>query len=365
MDNATNRRKSLGERMKERLKATNVKAVLRAVTISMVLLLVVIASAMQLVLDPARLTWNTWLATTGVMVAIYVVGIFLGESWGKDHQRTYSRGKYQYLLHQFRERVRKIDEARLFSSFDKWYAGFARKHERMVMEDYLLEFGVVDSDVVLDNLARFQERSVREGVLLHPVRMEDGRFVSTKTAEQLQAVDDILRGELNLRTPSSNFYLTEYMHQRLDILKAPEEINRRKRSAELFGRGARIASSVILSAFWAMVTVQDFMDAGNTQAWMDLLSRVVAVFTSIFNGYLNGVIYVGLDGDLLDNKTRVLDQFLNDVENGAFKPGTQQEEAREEYERYRREHPVAEVEVVQMGEDGNAMVVVPSQGKEE
>lgn len=346
------KKSSLGQRLKDRLKATNVKSLLRAISIILVLLLVVIASVMQLALDPSKLTWNSWLASTGVMVAISVVGIFLGESWGKDHQRTYSAGRYQYLLHQFRERVKRVDEGKLFSSFDKWYLDFSKKHERIVMNDYLLEFGMIDSEVVLDNLVRFKENAVREDVLKHPVKMGDGKFVSTKTKEQLQAIDDILNGELSLRNPSSNFYLTEYTYQRVYILKAPEEINKKKKSAEVFGRGSRIVFSIVLSAFWAMITVQEFMDAGNTQAWMNLVSRIVAVFTSIFNGYLNGVIYVGLDGDLLDNKTRVLDQFLNDVDNGTFKMRSQQEDAKEEYEKYQREHPVAKVEVVEKKDSG-------------
>lgn len=338
---------------KEWLSKTNAKAFMRSLSVFFLVLCITVASVMQLALKPENISWTDWIGNTGVMVAITIVGIFLGESWGTDHQKNLRDGKYQLSLHNFRGKVGEISTRSLRSPFQKWYIDFMHRRQREHRISYLQQFGVIDAEIVVDEIDRFRDFDFVEKVRRRPVQTEGGKYVATKNEEQLRAIQDILDGEVSIKAPSSAYYMSELpWGSTLDILDVPAMLQKKRRQAELVGRGVRIFVSVLLSAFWAMITVQEFMDAGNTQAWMNLVTRITLVVTAIFNGYLNGVVYVSLDTAAFENKVAVLDEFVGDVNAGRFAIIDQQEEAKKEFEKWETEHPVQKVEVVEKAEAG-------------
>ena len=71
-------------------------------------------------------------------------------------------------------------------------------------------------------------------------------------------------------------------------LKDKEKINR------TINRSVKIVSSIIVSITMGVLTVTDFMNGNDATAWVNLISRITALLTSLLSGWLSGTVDVKL-----------------------------------------------------------------------
>ena len=110
----------------------------------------------------------------------------------------------------------------------------------------------------------------------------------------------------------------------------------------------KIGSSLGISLIWGLLTVNDFISGNDTQAWVNLVSRISALFTSFFSGWMASVKDVKIQARILINKYRVLKMFHNHYMSKLFIAKSDDELADEELKAYnkKKEERRASVEIV-------------------
>ena len=327
-------------------KAFTMKKAIKALTIVGGLALIVFMTVANVTLDPTKTSWATWLTNALIMVGIMVFGLVMGESVGTDRQTEKRGGLYQTnmgLFYQAKEAI--SDIAIYFPQFFLWYRETERYNKRI---NFLMEngFEYAWAKAIIDNLEIDDlPRLTREAVCYE----RNGKKVIIKRIgqEKEEAVRKVLDGSIAIDSPSYSYYLSANAHDNKQYtLEQAKEISKSIRINKGANRALKILSSLFISAIWAMVTVNDFMDGGSAQAWLNLISRITSFVTSFSSGWATSVVNVKLEALRLENKTTVLKNFRACVDKKEFSPRSYEEEAQAEWEREEKAREEAKANVI-------------------
>lgn len=327
-------------------KAFTMKKAIKALTIVGGLLLIVFMTVANVTLDPTHTSWASWATNALIMVGIMVFGLTMGESVGEDKQTEKRGGLYQTNMGLFYEAKEAIaDIAIYFSQFYLWYKDKERYEKRI---DFLMENGLeyawakaIIDNVPLDDLPRLLKESV--------AYEKDGKRIIVKriAEDKAEAVRKALDGSIIIDSPSYSYYLSAGAHDNKKYtLEQAKEISRNIRINKGVNRALKITSSLFISAIWAMVTVNDFMDGGSAQAWLNLISRITSFVTSFSSGWATSVVNVKLEALRLENKTKVLTDFRASVDKREFIVKSYEEEAEALFKQEERAREEAKANVI-------------------
>ena len=84
----------------EKLKAINIKNVVRSFTLIWGVILIVIMTLVNLGFDQ-NFNFLNWLSNSLIIFGIIVYGLLMGESWGKDNRKHDQKGLYYKSLNDF------------------------------------------------------------------------------------------------------------------------------------------------------------------------------------------------------------------------------------------------------------------------
>ena len=327
-------------------KAFTMKKAIKALTIIGGLLLIVFMTVANVTLDPQKTGWKEWATNSLVLVGIMVFGLVMGESVGEDRQTEKRGGLYQTNMGLFYEAKKAIEDIEIyFSQFFLWYKqkeNYTKRIEFLVDEGFDQQWAKAIIDCLEpDDIARL----TRESILYE----RNGRKIIIKriAPERVEAVRKALDGTIKIDAPSYSYYLSANAKENKKYtLEQAKEINKSIRINKGANRGLKIITSLAVSAIWAMVTVNDFMDGGQAQAWLNLISRLTSFVTSFSSGWATSVVDVKLQALLLENKTTVLKNFRACVDKKEFTPKTYEEEAKAIWEQEEKEREEAKENVV-------------------
>lgn len=347
--------------IKERLKKMNAKNAIRLASLLFGLLLIVLITVAQLGIDPEKLNLLDWLANTLILIFIMVFGLLMGESIFYDRQREKSDGLYSVWLTKLQKLLEEINPFSIH--FSQWYRDFTLKELRDKKIEMLIK-GEVDAEyaeaivdkVKLSDLEELGKRAIKIGDV----------FIEQQNPVQIEAIRYVLEGNVKLNASKPSYFLSAF--DDADAKYESEQGRQYKKEIAFnkqFNRGFKIVSTVVISAIWGMFTVRDFMDGADMQAWMNLVTRVFALVSSLFSGGISSVTTVKIEAKAFRNKYSVVSKFKHAFISGSFVPVSANEKAKAHYEKYLKELEEAKNNVVdpEVEEPNGAMPKLLTGGK--
>jgi len=325
---------TFAEKLKKNM---NMKKAIKAFTIVMGLALIVVMTAVNVAFDTGKLNLKDYLCNSLILVGIMVFGLIMGESVGEDRQLERAGGLYQTNMGCYFEARKAMEDNEIY--FPQFFDWFKAKRSYQKRLSYLIDNGFEHqwAKAIADNLeAHDLEKLTKQSL------QANGVIIKRITEEQADIVKRLFDGSLNLDATNYSYYLTAHgKANSKDVLEQPGVFVRDLKTNKLINRGLKIVSSLFISFLWSTMTVKEFMDAGNAQAWLNLVSRLTAFITSFCSGWATSVIDVRIKADIIENKTEVLKTFLSCMAKGEFKPMSYEESAKAQYEREEKERQEA------------------------
>lgn len=196
----------------------------------------------------------------------------------------------------------------------------------------------------------------------HHGKESETRYYNQITEEQAEYIISLKLGVKKIKLVEPGYYLTV---SSIDVDKTDSEKSGRESYKKTVKLIISIASKVLITLIPAMILAalardltQEGVDAA--EAWATFFSRMFALLSSSFMGYMVGCQMNDIDADYIRLRVHVHERYLQDKD---FKPLTQQEEARQEFiERVKKDN---EDYTKQLGLDNNPIVHAPVLIKEE
>lgn len=291
-------------KLKEWAKRVNLKYVLKTGVFFGGLLIVTICSVANIGLDFSKWDWQSWAGKSILITGIEIFGLLVGESIGGDRQKEQVNGKYQLKLKEHDLAVKRIEQ---IQSYLPQYLMKLTREELQNMKMQALYFvGIEQADLVikltleeLDQLHKRASNFYGEDLL----KLND---------DQYKVAVEVLNGLITIHCPNAAYFLiADRQITNKSYLEEGQEIDNEIKHNKILGRAGKILSSLAISVIWSLFTVNDFMDVASTEAWTNLISRIVALFTSFAAGYGSAIIDVKLRANKLEYKTKILTFLYN------------------------------------------------------
>lgn len=317
------------EKLKERFKRYNVKTLLKFMTLLWAVALIVLMTLAHVGLDPENMDFNTWLSKAVLMIGISIFGLVMGEGIGRDKQMGDPNGLFQRNMAQYnevREQIRKNEMC-----FGDFLNDYRIKETEKKKLNYLMNNGVEKAEEVL----KYIQLSDLDELAQHPIKLENGTIIRQLGEEQIKAIKKVLKGKIIVEASNNAYYLSAYSHNtETSILEVGSSLDKAIKSNLSFNRTFKLLTSILFSLIWAMVTVDDFISGDNIAAWVDLISRLMTLFSCLFSGLSSARIDVKLKAKQLENKYIILRQFKESCDSGLVNKVSYEEKAKQEYETY-------------------------------
>lgn len=318
--------------MKEKIKNINIKNMIKVFTLVWGLALIVVMTITNVGIKE-EFDFFQWLSNSLILLGIMVFGLLLGESIGKDKQVEKVGGLYQRNLLEYNTFRKLVDPIIVF--FSQYYQWFMPKELRDKKINFLIMNGVemkkaeyIVDYCTIDDFFELQQ---------HPIERE-GIIIRKLTSIEIEPVEDVLSGKIKLDLSNPSYYLSAFgLSNSKSVLEIGKQLDKEIKFNRKSNRIIKISVSLIVSLLLGILTVKEFMEGGDSQAWLNLISRVTALFTSLLSGWLSAVVDVKLRAEKLSNKTTILKMFKNAIDMKIFIPKSESELAKEELSNYLKE----------------------------
>lgn len=317
--------------MIEKLKKINIKFVVKSFTMVWGLVLIILMTITNVGLRQ-DFNWLAWLSSSLIIFGITVFGLLMGESSGRDKQTTKPDGLYQINKEKYEE-TRELVDSELnyfpqFYDYEKEQEYFRKKLDHITSQNITRE----QAELIVLNC---QKEDI-ELLKTQPLKLENGKVIRKITDEEvIEVIMDVFEGRVKFEAEPVNYFLTlDGSSKNIGMLEEGTYTDKEIKTNKKTHRIVKIISSFVFSLAWGLLTVYDFISGDDTQAWVNLVSRVAALFTSFYSGYLSAVIEIKLEAKKIMNKVVVLRLFHNALLQKIFIPKLENELAMEEYEKH-------------------------------
>lgn len=321
-------------------KGINKKVLLGIFSILMCLALIIVCSFVPFVIDPSQWQTTQFLTDELIISAIVIMSMvsvmFIGQaSNAQNPQSRIAKARVDFFaslgqivaksVNAFRQWIKKILQPEDIKAIKE------RKLRQLGIDDiYILEL----DDVQLKDLSIAPQR--------YPIEKSNndddkkGRYFKKISKEQYKAILKIKKSGNNVRFVEPEYYLS--VKNLTDTRTVSERaVNEGKKKR--FFLSSSIISKLLMTIVSAMIfasLVRDLTaDVDQAAAWAKFASRVWAMISSSFMGYIVGTQMNDIDAEYIEMRTQVHTRYLQDE---TFKPLSQQEEAKQEFiERVREE----------------------------
>lgn len=310
-------------------KGMNRKILLASFAIMFAMGFIVISSFFPFIIDPKRWQNAEFLSDELIICAIVAFGtvaaLFIGQAGNAQDERSeIARSKVT-----FQSTVEKITD---YNRFWQWIRRVFQPGDLEEVKNRLMhEVGLTDT--LLLNL------SVEEISTLVGTSQKIGdKFYQSITKKQYKRLLEIKEGKARIDFVEPSYYLTAKVGEPTKTLseKAGSE---GKRKVVLLSYS--LVSKMVVTVITSMIFASLVYDTTNgsvqqAEAWMKFISRLFALSTSCFMGYMVGVQTNNIDADSINDKVIVLRKYMQDT---TFVAKTRDELAKEEFvERVRKEN---------------------------
>ena len=314
--------------LKKILDGLDVKKLLRICTIFITLAIIVFMTITNLGLND-NINWLDWFGNVMILVGISIAFLVFGESGGYDKQKNKKDGLFQNTLiklENFLETVIKPIKI-YFGQWFNWYQPIELENKKI---DFLISYGVdsvkakrIVKCCTLKDLSTLKNETKEYQTLYN----ENEKYVIRQLEEyEILPVTEVLEGNIKLDVPAPGYFLSPFEDATSDReLERGKSIVKKIKANKTLKRGLKIAITIIICILWVFFTVKEFMRGDDTQAWLNLVSRLLAALTSYLSGYLTSVTTVKLESQILENKLLILQLFASATEKKIYPMFSQDE----------------------------------------
>lgn len=335
------------EKFKTKLKALNLKTILRASVILIATGLIVFMTIANLGLRD-EVNWLEWFGNVMILVGIAVIFLFLGESGGYDKLKDKINGVYQTALKKLEDMIASIQHIKIyFAQFFKWYKPQELESKKI---DFLITFGVDPRKAErIVKCCTVRDLESLKNTSKDYKALNDDKVYFIRQLEEFEVVpvEEVLKGKIKLDTPAPTFFLTS-QGKATDkrMLEQGKQYEKDIATNKKLNRGVKIGMFLLISIVWAFFTVKDFMSGDDASAWLNLVSRLLMAVSSYLSGFISAVITIKLEALIFDNKYNVLSMFKTAYEKHLFPCYTEEQLDEMDREEMRRKEEEAKASVI-------------------
>ncbi len=331
--------------MLKKIKDITFKKFVKAFAIAWMVVFIVVMTITNVGIDE-HFNWLKWLGSAMILFGIAVFGIFIGESMGIDAQRekiirddkgNIIGGLYQKNLSEYNAFRLLVDSIIIyFPLFYDWLVP-QRLESKQINFLIMNDVNPKKAKKIVQYCSFDDLWSLKQGAIKKEVNGKE-IYIDKLSEHEIEPVEEVLRGSVKLELSGCSYYIQAFAESnQRDILEEGEGYKKAKTFNKRSSRAIRLVSGLVISLALGILTVNDFMKAGQGQAWMNLVTRIGNLVTALLSGWLSGVTEVKIEANAIENKTDVLKLFKSAYDKQLFELYDENEMAKKHYEEQEKE----------------------------
>ena len=318
------------EKFREKI---NKKVLLGLFSLLMCLGLIIVCSFVPFIIDPRRWQTNEFLTDELIISAIVIMSMVSVMFIGQANNAQSERSNIAKARAEFFVSVKTVI-AKGVNAFRQWIRKVLQLEDvQTIKERKLRGLGIDDililelDDVQLLDLTKNAQRYA----IPNAENEEDrkGRYFKKITEEQYKGILNIKKTEFNFKFVEPEYYLSvKNLTDTRTVSERAVNEGKKKRfylSSSIF---SKLAITIVSAMIFASLVRDLTADVDQAAAWAKFASRVWAMISSSFMGYIVGVQINDIDAEYIEMRIQVHTRYMQDTE---FKPLSQQEEAKQEF----------------------------------
>lgn len=314
-------------------KGVNKKVLLGVFSILMCLALIAVCSFVPFVIKPENWQTNEFLTDELIISAIVIMSmvsvIFIGQANNAQNENSrIARSRVDFF--------KSLEEvvSRNVNAFRQWVRKVLQPEDiKAIKERKLRNLGIDDVLVLELDDAQLVDLSI--SAQRYPIpnaeseEDQKGRYFKKITHEQLLGIRAIKSSDKTIKFVEPEYYLSV---KNLTDSRTVSERAANEGKKKTFYLSSSIFSKLLVTIVSAMIfasLVRDLTaDVDQAAAWAKFVSRMWAMISSSFMGYMVGTQMNDIDAEYIEMRIQVHTRYLQDT---GFKPLSQQEEAKQEF----------------------------------
>ena len=311
----------------------NKKVLLGVFSIFMCLGLIIVCSFVPFVIDPKQWQTNQFLTDELIISAIVIMSMvslmFIAQASNAQNEQSNLAKARRDFFASVKEVISKG-----ISAFRQWVKKVLQPEDVQTIKERKLRALGID-DVLILELDDNQLLELSKNAQRYPIPTADneedqkGRYFKKITEEQYQGIVEIKKSDAKIRFVEPEYYLSV---KNLADTRTVSERAANEGKKKRFVLSSSIMSKLVMTILSAMIfasLVRDLTsDVDQAAAWAKFASRMWAMISSSFMGYIVGVQMNDIDAEYIEMRVQIHKRYMQDTE---FKPLSQQEEARKEF----------------------------------
>lgn len=326
----------------EKFRNINFKSLARVFSILWMFVFIIVMTITSIRIDE-NFNWLTWLGSALILFGITVYGLFVAESMAKDYgkkrivrneKQEIIGGEYQLALKNYNTYRESIDP--IIGYFDTFYNWYVPQRIENKKYTFLLLNGINNEKA--KNIVKFITLDEFAQLKAEPMKFDNPNggepIIIRKLQEsEIKPVEAVVKNLIPYELSTAPYYLQATAEStNYDIMEMGAYYKKARKENRKLSYLSRIIVGLAFSAAMSAFTVGEFVSGNNTQAWMNLVTRIGNLFTSMLSGWISGASDVHLEVLAIENKIDVLKIFKSSHELNLYEHKTEQELAKKEWE---------------------------------
>lgn len=308
---------------------------------------IIVLSVTQAIYDVSVIGTIEFWIEFAILSALSIFGMISGKNIGDDISRNNRNGNFRKsVLPHYVEIVDKIKSNMLVAYLDSWLDLLRKRKTDDKIKDILVTNGINQSEVLklgiseLDNLLKPYKKEFPNGETF---------IFEELTKEQIEIIRYVKSGKVTIAKLPKSFFLNALNLSEKDMWESASNQSKKKTLYVAFNYGFRIFSLLAVCVVTSGLTPGKSGDNAGAVIWLSLTKRIFTMIIGCLCGFFIGCGETKIDGEYIDYKTEILEQYYDEIQLKIFVPKTINEIAKEKYNEYVKEHPTVEPEIVLFG----------------
>ena len=314
-------------------KGINRKVVLGIFSLFMCLGLIIVCSFVPFVIKPEKWQTNEFLTDEMLICAIVIMSMVSVMFIGQANNAENDKSRIAKARVEFFASVKIVTDKNV-NAFRQWIRKRLQPEDtRAIKERRVRSLGI--DDLYILELDDVQLKELTQNAQRYPIpnatSEEDkkGRYFKKITQEQYKGLVQIKKTEYKVKFVEPEYYLSvKNLTDTRTISERAINEGRKKRFYLSSSILSKLAMTIVSAMIFASLVRDLTADVDQAAAWAKFCSRVWAMISSSFMGYIVGTQINDIDAEYVEMRIQVHTRYLQDKE---FKPLSQQEEARQEF----------------------------------
>jgi len=314
-------------------KGINKKVLLGMFSILMCLGLIVVSSFVPFLIDPRQWQTKQFLTDELIICAIVIISMVSVMFIGQASNAQNANSRVAKARVDFFESVKQVI-AKGVSAFRQWIRKSMQPEDiQTIKERRLRHIGIDDTLILeLDNQQLFELTKAAQRYPIENATEESdrkGRYFKRISEEQYKNIVKIKEAGFHIKFVEPEYYLSvKNLTDTRTVSERAVNEGRKKRFFLSSSIISKLAMTLVSAMIFASLVRDLSASVDQAAAWAKFLSRVWAMLSSSFMGFIVGVQMNDIDAEYIEMRVQVHTRYLQDSD---FKPLSQQEEAKQEF----------------------------------